>query len=452
MNNGGVCDRKLAEIGFKLRSGEKCKEKFEEESRYFNNNNNCSNKNFRPFLSELDELYNHSTQRQNDVVAVTIEPRKNSHSPAEQIEVTNNPIDLPAEDHTKKASEDHQSGKKRKRSAPILEPSSSSSPMPSASNKFEMFKGFCEEIVKKMMAQQEEMHNKLMEDMVRRDAENSRKEQDWKRKETERMNKELESMAHEQALAGDRQSAIIEFLTKFTSDHTKFPEPIIKKKKEFSLPAKKVLVKSQITSSSSSTLVHEKSPNSENPSPQNPSAVIINVHSPPLSIGENKDKDSQSGKRWPRDEVLALINLRCSTLYSNSNGSSDNSNKGNNIPLWERISQGMWEMGFKRSAKRCKEKWENINKYFRKTKDANKKRSVDSRTCPYFDQLSTLYSKGTLVHHHHHHNHDEDHHHVIIDDIDLGQGERSETTTSITTTTNNNNNNIVVPSAFDFEF
>ncbi|RVW96036.1 Trihelix transcription factor GTL2 [Vitis vinifera] len=63
----------------------------------------------------------------------------------------------------------------------------------------------------------------------------------------------------------------------------------------------------------------------------------------------------------------------------------------------ERISQGMLALGYKRSAKRCKEKWENINKYFRKTKDVSKKRSLDSRTCPYFHQLSTLYSQGTLV-------------------------------------------------------
>jgi hypothetical protein len=98
------------------------------------------------------------------------------------------------------------------------------------------------------------------------------------------------------------------------------------------------------------------------------------------------------GKRWPRDEVLALINLRCS-LYNNNEDKEGSAR----APLWERISQGMLESGYKRSAKRCKEKWENINKYFRKTKDVNKKRSIDSRTCPYFHQLSTLYNQGTLV-------------------------------------------------------
>ena len=54
-------------------------------------------------------------------------------------------------------------------------------------------------------------------------------------------------------------------------------------------------------------------------------------------------------------------------------------------------------MGYKRSAKRCKEKWENINKYFRKTNESSKKRSVNSRTCPYFHQLSCLYGDDTIV-------------------------------------------------------
>ena len=108
------------------------------------------------------------------------------------------------------------------------------------------------------------------------------------------------------------------------------------------------------------------------------------------STSENSKDDI--GRRWPRDEVLALINLRCTSLSSNEE------KEGNKGPLWERISQGMSELGYKRSAKRCKEKWENINKYFRKTKDnVNKKRSLNSRTCPYFHQLSCLYGQGKIV-------------------------------------------------------
>jgi hypothetical protein len=65
-------------------------------------------------------------------------------------------------------------------------------------------------------------------------------------------------------------------------------------------------------------------------------------------------------------------------------------------PLWEEISTGMQRMGYKRSAKRCKEKWENINKYFKKVKESNKNRSEDAKTCPYFHELDALYRKKIL--------------------------------------------------------
>ena len=62
-------------------------------------------------------------------------------------------------------------------------------------------------------------------------------------------------------------------------------------------------------------------------------------------------------------------------------------------PLWEEISSEMRRLGHNRSAKRCKEKWENINKYFKKVKESNKRRPEDSKTCPYFHQLDALYRR-----------------------------------------------------------
>ncbi|EFJ32875.1 hypothetical protein SELMODRAFT_85122, partial [Selaginella moellendorffii] len=96
-----------------------------------------------------------------------------------------------------------------------------------------------------------------------------------------------------------------------------------------------------------------------------------------------------ASKRWPKPEVLALIKLRSSI----EGKFQETGPKG---PLWEEISSGMSCMGYSRSAKRCKEKWENINKYFRKTKDSSKKRPENSKTCPYFHQLDALYRKGVL--------------------------------------------------------
>lgn len=80
----------------------------------------------------------------------------------------------------------------------------------------------------------------------------------------------------------------------------------------------------------------------------------------------------------------ALINLR--TVLDQKY--HENGPKG---PLWEEISTEMKKIGYNRNAKRCKEKWENINKYFKKVKESNKKRPEDSKTCPYFNQLDALY-------------------------------------------------------------
>lgn len=53
----------------------------------------------------------------------------------------------------------------------------------------------------------------------------------------------------------------------------------------------------------------------------------------------------------------------------------------------------MKKIGYNRNAKRCKEKWENINKYYRRVKESNKKRPEDSKTCPYFQMLDSLYER-----------------------------------------------------------
>lgn len=263
--------------------------------------------------------------------------------------------------------------------------------------KFEMFKGFCIDIVNKMMAQQEQMHNKLLEDMVNRDEEKIAREEAWKKKEVESFNKEIEIRAHEQAIASGRQATIIELLKQFAtySSDKHFGTSL---SYENLLEISNNLSSSNPTSTSTKSLVSSQNQNlsnfEKNPAPIPPSRTqkAQKNHNPATN-----EKDD-IGKRWPKDEVLALINMRCS-LYNNINDHQDKEGVmgGAKGSLWEKISQGMMELGYKRSAKRCKEKWENINKYFRKTKDVNKKRSVDSRTCPYFHQLNSLYNQGTLV-------------------------------------------------------
>ncbi|MBA0706672.1 hypothetical protein Golax_018768, partial [Gossypium laxum] len=115
-----------------------------------------------------------------------------------------------------------------------------------------------------------------------------------------------------------------------------------------------------------------------------PPAVVPAAVAPPPDNGNQIQTHTPSSSRWPKVEIEALIKIRTSL----DSKYQDNSPKG---PLWEEISNGMKKLGYNRNAKRCKEKWENINKYFKKVKESNKQRPVDSKTCPYFHQLDVLY-------------------------------------------------------------
>ncbi|CAD5332928.1 unnamed protein product [Arabidopsis thaliana] len=264
--------------------------------------------------------------------------------------------------------------------------------------RFGVLKGFCEGLVRNMIAQQEEMHKKLLEDMVKKEEEKIAREEAWKKQEIERVNKEVEIRAQEQAMASDRNTNIIKFISKFTDhDLDVVQNPTSPSQDSSSLALRKTQGRRKFQTSSSllpqtltphNLLTIDKSlepfsTKTLKPKNQNPK--------PPKS-----DDKSDLGKRWPKDEVLALINIRRSISNMNDDDHKDEnslSTSSKAVPLWERISKKMLEIGYKRSAKRCKEKWENINKYFRKTKDVNKKRPLDSRTCPYFHQLTALYSQ-----------------------------------------------------------
>ncbi|XP_022158201.1 trihelix transcription factor GTL2 [Momordica charantia] len=458
--------RKLGEVGFR-RTADKCKEKFEEESRYFNHIN--YNKTCRFLTHELNypPPHHHQDQDRDDqdhdhhhllfpggdekpddpsvVVGAPEVEEGEEENGANFRDRDEEGEDMKIESTAMRSRKKRQNRKRRRMMR---------------QKEFEILKEYCEEIVKKMMVQQEEIHSKLLHDMLKREEEKVAKEESWKKQQMERLHRELEVMAHEQAMAGDRQATIIEILNQITNS-TPFSSSQAKKELQnliLSLnnnntnndnnatnynnsPSSSSLIQTQTNSSpnknqevianlaSSSSLMaalppHENSSSftsqTDPKNPKNPYSLTKilapqdpNSHPPPASLQKlpqnPKTRDHKElddlGKRWPRDEVLALVNVRCS-LYNNGvcGGGGDQDQSGGSgsgeqgasskAPLWERISQGMLQLGYKRSAKRCKEKWENINKYFRKTKDVNKKRSLDSRTCPYFHQLSNLYNQG----------------------------------------------------------
>ncbi|KAK6236679.1 hypothetical protein QUC31_020469 [Theobroma cacao] len=201
--------------------------------------------------------------------------------------------------------------------------------------------GFFECLVKQVTDHQEGLHKRFLEVIERMDKERTGKEESWRRQEAEKRNREAFARAHEQALATSREALIVSYLEKITGQSV-------------SLPARTPLLL------------------------QPESAIEPFKESMPVKV--------DNSSRWPRAEVEALIQVR-------RNFESKFREPGLKGPLWEEVSSFMASLGYQRSAKRCKEKWENINKYFRKSKENGKMRSQQSKTCTYFDQLDQLYSR-----------------------------------------------------------
>ncbi|GMJ11852.1 hypothetical protein HRI_004854400 [Hibiscus trionum] len=100
--------------------------------------------------------------------------------------------------------------------------------------------------------------------------------------------------------------------------------------------------------------------------------------------------------RWPRQETLTLleIRIRLDSKFKEAN------QKG---PLWDEVSRIMAEeYGYQRSGKKCREKFENLYKYYKKTKQRKAGRQ-DGKNYRFFRQLELLYgetsnqSSGNLV-------------------------------------------------------
>ncbi|XP_010533325.1 PREDICTED: trihelix transcription factor GT-2-like, partial [Tarenaya hassleriana] len=88
------------------------------------------------------------------------------------------------------------------------------------------------------------------------------------------------------------------------------------------------------------------------------------------------------GNRWPRSETLALLRIRSEMelAFRDSNLKA---------PLWEQISRKMRELGFRRSAKKCKEKFENVYKYHKRTKEGRSGKR-EGKTYQFSDELEAF--------------------------------------------------------------
>ncbi|RAL51689.1 hypothetical protein DM860_010407 [Cuscuta australis] len=94
--------------------------------------------------------------------------------------------------------------------------------------------------------------------------------------------------------------------------------------------------------------------------------------------------------RWPRQETLTLLEIRSRLDYKFKEANQ----KG---PLWDEVSRIMSEEhGYERSGKKCREKFENLYKYYKKTKDGKGGRQ-DGKHYRFFRQLEALYGGETCA-------------------------------------------------------
>ncbi|KAK0575488.1 hypothetical protein LWI29_001356 [Acer saccharum] len=244
------------------------------------------------------------------------------------------------------------------------------------------WRDFFERLMKEVIDKQEDLQKKFLEAIEKREHERIVREEAWRMQEMTRINKEREILAQERSIAAAKDAAVMAFLQKI-SEQQNPTAPVQNNPLPSQPPAPPPPPQSQPQSQPQPVSLPPPPP----PAPQPLSQQVVNFGS--MKTMDNGDRSNfmpTSSSRWPKVEVEALINLR-------TNLDSKYEENGPKGPLWEEISGGMRKLGYNRSSKRCKEKWENINKYFKKVKESSKKRPEDSKTCPYFHQLDALYKE-----------------------------------------------------------
>ncbi|KAM3711521.1 hypothetical protein ACJW31_01G114400 [Castanea mollissima] len=237
------------------------------------------------------------------------------------------------------------------------------------------WKDFFERLMKEVIEKQEELQKRFLDAIEKRERDRMVREEAWRAQEMTRINREREILAQERSIAAAKDAAVMAFLQKISEQQNPGQQP------HNNLPPPQPTATQPQPQPQPAPLPLPQ-PVAPAPSTAAPHAIVTTLEIHKNDNGGNFTPTSSS--RWPKVEVQALIKLRTSLDAKYQ----ENGPKG---PLWEEISLAMRKLGYNRSSKRCKEKWENINKYFKKVKESNKKRPEDAKTCPYFHQLDALY-------------------------------------------------------------
>ncbi|KAM5562312.1 trihelix transcription factor DF1 [Rosa sericea] len=402
--------RKLGELGY-YRSAKKCKEKFENVYKYHRRtkegrSGKPEGKTYR-FFDELEAFDRHQNSHHPSIIPpkppVVLWTNNNHHHPNQTVPpvvtVPQNGV-TPATDpiiHSStnnfsrpqqiQASQDNTNGFR------ILNPtnlfSSSTSSTTASDEEFQQrnkrkrkWKYFFRRLTKQVLEKQEKLQETFLEAITKCDEERMVKEEAWRMQEMARIDREHEILVQERSTAAAKDTALIQFLQKVSLQHNSNDNRSLEITDAAILVVPPTNVPRPLPAQPVSWATDQRGlTTSSDLAPRTLEAMKV------YSNGENNSVLAAVGSsRWPKTEVQALINLRTSLDVKYQEAGPKGS-------LWEEISAGMRRLGYNRSSKRCKEKWENINKYFKKVKESSKTRPDDSKTCPYFHQLEALYQK-----------------------------------------------------------
>ncbi|CAN4114175.1 unnamed protein product [Withania somnifera] len=355
--------RKMAELGYN-RSAKKCREKFENIYKYHKRTKDGrsgrqNGKNYR-FFEQLELLDSQSLFSSPPPNHIQINRMETMTSMARPVPM---PMPMSMIKPATSGCQDFRMDPSRTRGINQEFMSTSTSTTSSSDGsvkKKRKLAGYFERLMKEVLDKQEDLQNKFLEVIEKCEKDRISRDEAWKMQEIARLKKEQESLAHERAISAAKDAALPMDLPQVSQRHTEERES-----------------ESIKTVGSQENVLQQDSDKEESMLEKNMDKQETH------SAGENSLQTSSS--RWPKAEVEALIRLRTN---DDSQYQDNGSSKG---PLWEDISSGMKKLGYDRSAKRCKEKWENINKYYRRVKESQKKRPEDSKTCPYFHQLDSIY-------------------------------------------------------------
>ncbi|KAL9670464.1 hypothetical protein QQ045_008016 [Rhodiola kirilowii] len=343
--------RKLAERGFS-RSSKKCKEKFENIYKYYRRTKELgqrpNGKAYR-FFEQLEAIDHYPLPL--TAISPLENADRNSWIPESAVAMNVDPLSVCVNAQMQNAG-NAASNNAANSSAWTDSRSKESEGMGMKGKNKRKFSEFFDRLMQEVTMKQDELQQRFVEAIERYEVDRIAREDAWRVQETARIRREHELLVHERSIAAAKDAAVIALLQKFSQQEI----PMQFAENPFKVPKEKSLEE-----------LDKKNGNGDK------SETVL-------------QNSISSSSRWPRAEVEALISVRSTfDLHYQENGP-----KG---PLWEEISSAMKKRGYDRSSKRCKEKWENINKYFKRVRDSNKKRPEDSRTCPYFHLLDNRYKQ-----------------------------------------------------------